>query len=209
VSDAKEPRTARRKPAEARRQDIIHAAMEILQTEGVDKLTTRSLSRAVGIAQSTLFLHFGNKTQVLLALIDYIQESLQSGLREQGLAQYAPAERLSRVIRFHLQFIQKRPGIPRLLFSEEIQSGSPEVQERMQSLVGSFLEYLTRLVQEGQKSGELRDDLDASECACLLIASVQGLAFRWVLSGFRFVLEEQADVVIATFLDGWRARPGY
>lgn len=208
MSDTKEPRTTRRKPAEARRQDIIHAAMEILQTQGVDKLTTRSLSRAVGIAQPTLFLHFGNKNQVLLALIDFIQESLQSGLREQGLAQYTPAERLSRVIRFHLQFIQKRPGIPRLLFSEEIQSGSPELQERMQSLVGSFLEYLTSLIQEGQENGELRDDLDARECACLLIASVQGLAFRWVLSGFRFVLEEQAEVVIATFLDGWRVRPG-
>lgn len=207
MSDSPTSRSTRRKPAEARRQDIIHAAMKILQTEGVDKLTTRSLSKAVGIAQPTLFLHFGNKSHVLVALIDHVQESLQAGLREQNLAHYTPLERLRRVIRFHLQFIQHRPGIPRLLFSEEIQNGSQEVRERMQLLVGSFLEYLTGLIHEGQEMGELRNDLDAQECACLLIASIQGLAFRWVLSEFRFALEEQAEVVTATFIDGWRSRP--
>ena len=168
----------RRKSAEVRRHDIIHAAMEILQTEGVDKLTTRSLSKAVGIAQPTLFLHFGNKGQVLIALIDFVQEGLQEGLRGQDLQQYPPVERLGRVIRFHLQFIQKKPGIPRLLFSEEIQSGSMEVRERMHALVGFFLDYLTGLIREGQETGELRADLDPQQCACLLIASVQGLAFR-------------------------------
>lgn len=206
MSESTEPSRKRRKSAEVRRHDIIHAAMEILQTEGVDKLTTRSLSKAVGIAQPTLFLHFGNKSQVLIALIDYVQEGLQEGLRGQDLQQYPPVERLGRVIRFHLQFIQKNPGIPRLLFSEEIQSGSMEVRERMHALVGFFLDYLTGLIREGQQTGELRADLDPKQCACLLIASVQGLAFRWILSEFRFVLEEQADLAVATFLDGWRPR---
>lgn len=208
LSESNQPEKRRRKSAEVRRHDIIQAAMEILQTEGVDKLTTRSLSKAVGIAQPTLFLHFGNKNQVLLALIDHIQESLQEGLQGQDLEQFTPAERLRRVIRFHLQFIQKKPGIPRLLFSEEIQSGSMEVRERLHGLVGFFLEFLTRQVQEGQERGELRTDLDPQGCACLLIASVQGLAFRWILSEYRFVLEEQADLMVTTFLEGWRPRGG-
>ena len=53
----------RHKPAETRRQDVIAAALDIIRKHGVDKLTTRTLSKAVGIAQSTLFLHFGNKTR--------------------------------------------------------------------------------------------------------------------------------------------------
>ena len=56
---------ARRKPAEVRRHDVIDAALDIIRKHGVDKLTTRALSQAVGIAQSTLFLHFGSKTRLL------------------------------------------------------------------------------------------------------------------------------------------------
>jgi len=196
--------TRRRKSAEVRRQDIVNAAMEILRTEGIDKLTTRSLSKAVGIAQPTLFLHFGNKTQVLLALIDSIQERLQNGIATQNLQALPPVERLRTIIRFHLRFIQSQPGIPRLLFSEELQSGDPEVRARMQALVAFFLDFLTRNIREGQQLGQLRAELDAQQCACLLIAAIQGLAFRWILSDFRFVLEEQAELMITTFLDGWR-----
>src|SRR5690606_10198355 len=125
------PKRRTRKTAEVRRHDIIIAAMEMLRTESVSRLTTRELARAVGIAQPTLFLHFGNKTQVLLALVDHVQEQLQQGLRSQNLQQYTPLERLRMVIRFHLKFIQQQPGIPRLLFSEEIQTGDPVLRERI------------------------------------------------------------------------------
>ena len=200
------PKRHKRKSAEVRRHDIINAAMELLRTQSVARLTTRELAKAVGIAQPTLFLHFGNKTQVLLALIDHVQEQLQQGLQSQNLHQFTPLERLRMVIRFHLKFIQQQPGIPRLLFSEELQTGDPVLRERMHGLIGFFLEFLRVQVQEGQARGELRADLDPQQSACLLVASVQGLAFRWILSEFRFVLEEQADLMVSTFLDGWRLR---
>jgi AcrR family transcriptional regulator len=202
------PRERKRKSAAVRRHDIVIAAMEMLRTESVSRLTTRELAKAVGIAQPTLFLHFGNKTQVLLALVDHVQAQLQEGLQSQNLAAMTPVERLRMVIRFHLKFIQRQPGIPRLLFSEEIQTGDPALRERIHGLIGFFLEFLSTQIREGQRLGELRPDLDPQQSACLLVASVQGLAFRWILSEFRFVLEEQADLMITTFLDGWRPRSG-
>lgn len=196
----------RRKSAEIRRQDIVAAAMEIIRHEGVAKLTTRSLATAVGIAQPTLFLHFGSKSHVLVALVDAIQNGLQEKIRTLPTDQMSPLERLKAVIRFHLQFIQKQPGIPRLLFSEELQSGDPIVRDRMNELVGFFLKFLTGLISAGQQSGEIRTDINPEQQACLLIAAVQGLAFRWILSNQRFVLAEQADAIITTFIDGWAPR---
>lgn len=200
------PKRRKRKSAEVRRHDIITAALELLRTQSVSRLTTRELANAVGIAQPTLFLHFGNKTQVLLALIDHVQEQLQQGLQGQNLQLLTPLERLRAVIRFHLKFIQQQPGIPRLLFSEELQSGEPVLRERMHGLIGFFLDFLRNQIQAGQALGELRADLDPQQSACLLVASVQGLAFRWILSEFRFVLEDQADLMSTTILDGWRPR---
>ncbi|WP_296754131.1 TetR/AcrR family transcriptional regulator [Thiobacillus sp.] len=196
----------KRKSAEVRRHDIIEAAMEIIRHEGVARLTTRSLSRAVGIAQPTLFLHFGNKSHVLLALVDTIQERLQQEMAGLGLAELTPLERLKAVIRAHLNFIQQQPGIPRLLFSEELQSGDPVFRDRMNELVQFFLNFIAGLISAAQAQGEIRPDIVPQQNACILIAAVQGLAFRWVLSDQRFVLTEQADAVIITLIEGWAPR---
>lgn len=197
---------ARRKPAETRRHDVIDAALDIIRKHGVEKLTTRALSQAVGIAQPTLFLHFGSKTRMLVQLVDAVQARLQEGVKPLMLERMSPLERLKAVIRFHLDFIQKQPGIPRLLFSEELQSGDPAFRKRMNEMVRNFLQFLTGLIQGAQKAGELRKDIDAEQHACLLLAMIQGLAFRWILSNHRFVLREQADAVIATIVDGWAKR---
>jgi len=198
----------KRKPAEIRRHDIIEAAMEIIRHEGVARLTARSLSRAVGIAQPTMFLHFGNKSHVLVALVDTIQERLQKEMAGLGLSQLTPLERLKAAIRAHLNFIQRQPGIPRLLFSEELQSGDPVFRDRMNELVQFFLNFIAGLISAAQAQGEIRPDIVPQQNACILIAAVQGLAFRWVLSDQRFELTEQADAVITTLIEGWAPRRG-
>lgn len=196
----------KRQSAEIRRHDMIEAAMEIIRHEGIAKLTTRSLSKAVGIAQPTLFLHFGNKSHVLVALVDAIQERLQKEMAGLDMARLSPLERLKMVIRAHLNFIQQQPGIPRLLFSEELQSGDPVFRDRMNELVQFFLNFIAKLISAAQETGEIRPDIVPQQNACILIAAVQGLAFRWVLSDHRFELADQADAVIATLIEGWAPR---
>ena len=198
--------TKKRQSAEIRRHDIIEAAMEIIRHEGVAKLTTRSLSKAVGIAQPTLFLHFGNKSHLLVTLVDTIQERLQKEMAGLGLANASPLERLKVVIRAHLNFIQQQPGIPRLLFSEELQSGDPVFRDRMNELVQFFLHFISGLISAAQEAGEIRPDIVPQQNACILIAAVQGLAFRWILSDHRFDLAEQSDAVITTLIEGWAPR---
>lgn len=181
--------------------------MAIIRDEGVAKLTTRSLARAVGIAQPTLFLHFGSKSHVLAAIVDTIQEELQKKLGSLGLDALTPLDSLKAVIRAHLAFIQKQPGIPRLLFSEALQSGDLQFRDRMNGLVQDFLQFVAGLIGAGQAQGQIRPDIVPQQCACILIAAVQGLAFRWILSGHRFELAEQADALVTSFIDGWAARP--
>jgi len=195
-----------RQSGEVRRHDIIESAWDIIRRGGVSGLTTRSLSQAVGIAQPTLFLHFGTKSHVLIALVDTIEQRLREGLKELDLQGLSPLERLKTVIRFHLRFIERQPGIPRLLFSEELQSGDPKLRDRMNRMVKGFLEFLTGLLAAAQAAGEVRRDIQPEEHACLLIAAVQGLAFRWILSNRRFDLAAQSETIIAAMIEGWAAR---
>jgi hypothetical protein len=51
-----------------------------------------------------------------------------------------------------------------------------------------------------------RTDIIPQQAACLLIAAVQCLAFRWILSEHRFELAEQDEIIITTLIEGWAPR---
>lgn len=203
VLHANTPR--RRKSAEVRRQDIVKAAMEIIRHQGLDKLTTRSLARAVGIAQPTLFLHFGNKSQVLMALVDALRTRMEDNLHDLALERLPPGERLRATIRFYLDFIDSQPGVARLLFSEELQSADDELRERVNGLTSYYRGVVGRQIEAGQADGVLRTDLDPRAAAHVLVGALQGLAFCSILRGQRCSTVEQSDIVLETFLHGWTA----
>src|SRR6202041_1982392 len=50
------------------RQDIVNAALLVLDEVGMDKLTTRTLAARLGVAQPALYWHFKNKDELLDAL---------------------------------------------------------------------------------------------------------------------------------------------
>jgi AcrR family transcriptional regulator len=195
----------RRKPASVRRRDIVEAALIMLRDQGVERLTTRSLSRAVSIAQPTLFLHFGSKTQVLSAVIDAVRERLQEGYAALRLEPDGARQRLSAVVRFHLDFIERQPAMARLWFAEELHLHDAVLRERLQSLVNFSLDVLARHISACQQAGQIDVALDARRCAVLLLAAMQGMALNWILDGRGSTLSEQGDWLVSSLLDGWTA----
>lgn len=51
------------------RERILDAAAEILRTRGVVHATTKEIARATGVSEPTLYKHFGDKEQLLLAVL--------------------------------------------------------------------------------------------------------------------------------------------
>jgi hypothetical protein len=51
-----------------------------------------------------------------------------------------------------------------------------------------FSTKLAAIIREAQRSGTMRVDLDPKMTALMLIGTMQGLMFRWSLSGFSFSL---------------------
>ena len=52
------------------RHRILDAAERVLRREGLGGVTTRLIAREVGCAEGTLYVHFLDRTQLLLAILD-------------------------------------------------------------------------------------------------------------------------------------------
>lgn len=67
------------KPPEARRRDILDAALKLFGTAGFDETNVKDVAEAAEVAIGTVYLYFPSKSHLLLA----IHEEYHHGLREE------------------------------------------------------------------------------------------------------------------------------
>jgi len=102
------------------REDLIQAAEQVLQQEGVAALSVRRVAREVGVVPSAVYNHFENREALLTAVAadGYRQlEALASELVSLG---EEPEQVLHKLARRFLRFAARQPNLYRLMFSAEV-----------------------------------------------------------------------------------------
>ncbi|MDH2428989.1 TetR/AcrR family transcriptional regulator [Sphaerisporangium sp. TRM90804] len=99
------------------RRRLIRAALAILDDEGEAGLTTVKIARVAGIAQSSFYVHFKDKQDLLRAVSEHYGEQLRASMREaRRRAREAPSdrERHRDTFRIPLEAIIRHPELLRI-----------------------------------------------------------------------------------------------
>jgi AcrR family transcriptional regulator len=176
---------------EVRRDQIVQATLAIIARKGVGNLTTAALARQAGISEANLYRHFRNKDEIYTATVGYVQEMIARNLEKALTGSSHPVDVLKRFFMLQIELMEKNSGIPRLMFSEELHV-HPHLREKVLTTMYQVSEKFAPLFRNGQKTGSIRKDIDATTTVLMFVALVQGLAFRWSLGGFSFSLSKEA-----------------
>ena len=102
--------------AHRQRDKILKATSELLETVGVDELTTIRVAEAVGISVGTLYHYFPNKHAILYALAENWIETVLDALDEIGHKELSPMAIKDFVVlitdKFEGLFIDHSPLLP-------------------------------------------------------------------------------------------------
>ncbi len=171
----------RRLPTEARREEIVAAALRLLGERSVDTLTTRDIAAAIGVTQPGLFRHFRTREEIILAVVEHAQVSLGRIAGASLARQDDNAGRLLTLGMALLAHVEANPGLPRLLF---LSTGDPgPVRDALAALVTAQGRVVAGLVRAGQEAGELDPAVDADAAAAVLVGTIQGAVLRWDAEG--------------------------
>lgn len=66
------PRRRGGRPAQVNRQDIVAAAITVIDAEGLEALTMRRLAAELGVTAMSLYRHLANRGAVLSAVVDHL-----------------------------------------------------------------------------------------------------------------------------------------
>ncbi len=184
-----------------RQQEIMDTAIAIIAEEGIQKLTTKELSRRIGISEPALYRHFENKLAILVAILEHFSQWSRIVLWEIVESDRSPEDKIRELFRRHTRRFVESPATSAVLFSEEIFKNHPELVESMTGIMGAAEGYVRHILEEGIAAGRLRSDVPLEHLAMVTLGALRLLVTRWRLNDYGFDLEAEgarlADSVVA------------
>jgi AcrR family transcriptional regulator len=108
------------------RNALIQAGLEILDTEGLEKLTLRKAAARAGVSHAAPAHHFPGKEGLLQAIAAHGYDQFSELMREERFRNgETPRDQLEGISRGYIRFSREHPALFRLVFSVEYKN-SPQ-----------------------------------------------------------------------------------
>lgn len=181
-----------RKPAEERKAEIVETTIRLAADIGPDRLTTDRLAKEIGISQAAIFRHFSNKSAIWEAVGRNICERMGKTIHQKKDV-LSPGELLRSMVIGQLNFINRTPAVPAILFSRELHAENELLRLFFAKMMEQRHKKLAEVIANAKENGEFSESLDEEDAAYLILALIQGLAMRWSLNARKFDLAREGE----------------
>ena len=201
--------TATGEPAPRRRgrpgydlESVLQVAVEVFNERGYDGASMEDLSKRLGIAKSGIYHHVAGKEELLRMALDRALDGLWEAA-ERASALDAPAVvRLEQLVRDAVGVLDARLPYVTLLLRVR---GNTDTERVALERRRAFDALVASLVEEADRDGDIRADIDPKLTARLLFGTVNSLV-EWYRPSQGSSAESLADAVCAITFDGLRVR---
>jgi AcrR family transcriptional regulator len=181
---------------------VLRAAVEVFNERGYDGASMEDLSKRLGIAKSGIYHHVAGKEELLRLALDRALDGLwEAAGRVRALD--APAiERLETLVRDAVAVLVARLPYVTLLLRVR---GNTDVERAALARRRAFDALVASLVEEAERDGDIRPDIDPRLTARLLFGTVNSMV-EWYRPASPTSPAALADAVCAIAFDGLRVR---
>lgn len=168
---------SKRLRADDRKRQILHAAVRCFARYGYRGATTAALAREAGCSEPILYRHFQNKQGLFLALLDLAANEAQVAFQTVIGPIKSPIEQLRAMLRLNPATADPRmTELYRVIFHAQSEHTDERVQAALSAHYRRYADFLTIIIAQAQKAGQVRADLSAEGLAWQLIHSAVGYA---------------------------------
>jgi TetR/AcrR family fatty acid metabolism transcriptional regulator len=190
-----------RSPVADKREAILRAATRVFARNGYFNSKVADIAKAAGVADGTVYLYFKSKEEILHSIFDRSMDEAITEGRKQIETISDPREKLRRIAHLHLE----RLGADRdlaVVFQVELRGSTKFMEEFSAAGFAEYLRMIRASIEEGQRAGVFRQELNAKVVAKILFGALDEMATNWILSKRRYKLAPMADQVLDIFLNG-------
>jgi TetR/AcrR family fatty acid metabolism transcriptional regulator len=193
-------RAEKRRTTDKRRR-ILDAAVSVFAQKGYFGARISEIAGRAGVADGTIYLYFKDKEDVLVSLFDDVMaEHVEKGRAELAAVEGAAA-RLRLIARHHLRLLGGNRDLA-VVFQVELRQSTKFMERFTASWLQEYLSLISTVIEEGQRDGTLRPDLDRKLATKAFFGAMDEMVTSWILSRKTDDLVKQATPVVDLFLRG-------
>jgi TetR/AcrR family transcriptional regulator, fatty acid metabolism regulator protein len=174
-----------------RKEQIITAALELVDNNGMKDLTIAAIAEKIGVVPSGIYQHFKSKAEVVRSIIIRIGERLSKNIEEVCEDTCNAPERLRILHIMHIRMIRKNKGLPSLIFSHDVGESSDR-KNQLYDVLQKYLGQLASIARQGQKDGTICIDVAPEAIALMFLGLIQPPAILCHLTDGNFDLNAES-----------------
>lgn len=161
--------------AQAERDQLLAAAMEVLQRSGWWGFKVESVLRQAGLSTRSFYRHFDKKSDLLLALLEFELGGAAVGLRRATAAADTPSDKVRAYVSATIDMAYLAElAKPSSLFASHWRELLPEYPEAIDRCIERMMAPLVEAIQAGHAAGEFHSE-DAIADARAIFYLVAGM----------------------------------
>ena len=193
---------AQKTETEARQEQIVEAALELIGAEGVNALSIAGIAERVGIVPSALYRHFRGKDDVLDAVLELLKARLLDNVTQVRRETSGALPRLRSLLMRQVSTLSANRAIPLVVFSDGIYTGHPERKAQVAQTITSYLGEIQRIVEEGIEEGSIDERVVPATASLLFLGMILPAAVLWNVSGGNLDMREHVENAWPIFVRG-------
>jgi len=168
-------------PREFKRRRILRAAIDVFSRDGYYSARMTDVAHEAGVADGTLYLYFKGKEHLLLSVFDDVLDQFISKLNQEISDLEDPVRKVSMMVGLHLEALGQDRALAQVL-QVETRHSRHFMTILSRGKLGEYLSLLKGIIEEGQKLGAFRKDINSSLATNVIFGAVDELVNRWLLS---------------------------
>jgi AcrR family transcriptional regulator len=148
-----------------RRAEILQAAEALFVREGYHGATIRKIAQDVGLSSTALYMHFRDKSEILVEICGATFSHLRTTNEEIAALPLSPTERVRRMLEAYVQFGLANPNAYLVVF-ERSADVSPEKQAALNTLGQQMSEPFSAALRDLAEAKRLRCSVHEAAHTC-------------------------------------------
>ncbi len=180
-----------------RQQQIIDESIKIIDKKGIQGLTIRNLSKAIGISEPGIYRHFESKTEILLRILNNFKEMAIMLSEMMETYEATAIEKISFMFSKMLELFSETPSMVSVIFSEEIFKNEEVLKIKIVEILNLNTQTIENIILKGQSEKTVREDINEKSLALIAMGSLRLLVKKWDLNNHNFSLSAEGKKLIA------------
>lgn len=184
-----------------RQLEIIEAAGRILTQSGVSGLTIKNLAKEMEFSESAVYRHFTSKEEIVVGLLDYLAEQMDTYLTEiTSNADLDTEDKFLSIFQRHFNFFKKNPYFVVVVFSDGLIEDNERVNEAFLRIMAIKMKHMMPIIIAGQKSGIFSNQVTGEELLHFIMGAFRLQMFKWRLASFEFDIVKQGNHMLEALI---------